>query len=135
MGKHNKPRRCERGGQIVIAAAAATVLAGWAAPVAYADDGAATATNLEARQQGRADGAVQERRRRCAEGRARCRSSVQGAARDGLQVGSGGAGSLLTPNTNSPRSTVSARQTQAVTSTRSCRVCGGPTPRTQSVVR
>ena len=38
MGKHNKPRRTVRGGQIVVAAAAATVLAGWAAPVAYADD-------------------------------------------------------------------------------------------------
>ena len=40
MGKHNKSRRHNRSGQIVVAAAAASVLAGWAAPVAYADDGA-----------------------------------------------------------------------------------------------
>ena len=54
MGKHNKARRPIRGGQIVVAAAAASVLAGWAAPVAYADDGAAD--NDTAVQSGQQDG-------------------------------------------------------------------------------
>ena len=43
MGKHNKARRSDRCGKIVVAAAAATVIGGWAAPVAYADDSAAPA--------------------------------------------------------------------------------------------
>jgi len=58
MGKHNKPRRQHRGGQIVVAAAAATVLAGWAAPVGYADDGADSDTGSNAAS--RTAGAVKE---------------------------------------------------------------------------
>ena len=107
MGKHNKPRRYNRGGQIAVAAAAATVLAGWAAPVAYADEGADTdkPSNPVSRTADAVKSTVDGVRKAVRD----VGSSVQGAARDGLQVGSGGAGSLLRPNSNSPRSTVSAR--------------------------
>ncbi|WNG94772.1 hypothetical protein [Mycobacterium sp. ITM-2016-00318] len=109
MGKHNKPRGINRGGQIAVAAAAATVLAGWAAPVAYADDGADTDTgsNAVSRTAGAVKDAVDSVRKTARD----VGSSVRGAARDSMQVGSGGAGSLLRPKSNSPRSTLSAQQT------------------------
>lgn len=111
MGKHNKPRRSVRSGQIIVATAAASVLAGWAAPVAYADDGADSdaGSNPVSKAVGAAAGAARDTVdgvRKAVTGAA---DSFQKAAQSGLQVGSGGAGSLLRPNSNSPRSTVSSQ--------------------------
>jgi hypothetical protein len=111
MGKHNKPHRSVRSGQIVVAAAAASVLAGWAAPVAYADDGASATNDKPSNPISKTADAVKstvDGVRKAVTGAA---GSFQRAAQDGLQVGSGGAGSLLRPKSNSPRSTLSAQQT------------------------
>jgi hypothetical protein len=108
MGKHNAPRRHNRGGQIVVAAAAATVLAGWAAPIASADEGAADnakPSNPVSKTADAVKGAV-DGVRKAVTGAA---GSVQRAAQNGLQVGSGGAGSLQRPNSSSPRTSFSGQ--------------------------
>lgn len=119
MGKHNRARRPVRPGQIIAAAAAATVIGGWAAPVAYADDGAAgggdtdskTVNKPVSKAIGAAAGAAKDAVDTVRKTVTDVSSSLQGAAKSTLQVGSGGAGSLLTPRSNSPRSTLSAQQT------------------------
>ena len=90
MGKHNKARRSDRCGKIVVAAAAATVIGGWAAPVAYADEGAAPAkpSNPISKTADAVKSTV-DGVRKAVTGAA---GSFQKAAQDGLQVGSGGAG-------------------------------------------
>ncbi len=117
MGKHDKGRRPVRPGQIIAAAAAATVIGGWAAPVAYADDGAGadagskTVNKPVSKAVGAATGAAKDAVDTVRKAVTDVGSSLQGAAKSTLQVGSGGAGSLLKPKSNSPRSTVSAQQT------------------------
>ncbi len=102
MGKHNKPRRSVRSGQIIVATAAASVLAGWAAPVAYADDGASATNDKPSNPISKTADAVKstvDGVRKAVTGAA---GSFQRAAQDGLQVGSGGAGSLLRPKSQEP---------------------------------
>jgi hypothetical protein len=110
MGKHNKPRRYNRGGQIAIAAAAASVLAGWAAPVAYADEGADTdkPSNPVSRTADAVKSTVDGVRKAVTD----VGSSLQGAARSGLQAGAGGNGTAtsLFPN-GGPKSKVDAQET------------------------
>jgi hypothetical protein len=108
MGKHNKARRSDRCGKIVVAAAAATVIGGWAAPVAYADEGAgAGASAKDSNPISKTADAVKstvDGVRKAVTGAA---GSFQKAAQSGLQVGSGGAGSLLSPN-KSPKTSFSS---------------------------
>jgi hypothetical protein len=107
MGKHNKARRSDRCGKIVIAAAAASVIGGWAAPVAYAE-GPADTNDKPSNPISKTADAVKstvDGVRKAVTGAA---GSFQHAAQDGLKVGSGGAGTLLRPN-KGPKSTVSAR--------------------------
>lgn len=110
MGKHTKPRRSHRPGQIVVAAAAASVIAGWAAPVAYADDGTGSAGDKDSNPVSKAVGAATGAARDAVDSVRKTvtdvGSSLQGAARSTLQTGSGGEGSLLRPNSNSPASRV-----------------------------
>lgn len=107
MGKHNKSRRHNRSGQIVVAAAAASVLAGWAAPVAYADDGADSdkGSNPVSRAAGAARDAVDSVRKTVTD----VGSSLQGAASRAIQTGAGGAGTSTSLSPNSPKSNVSAQ--------------------------
>ena len=120
MGKHNKARRPIRGGQIVVAAAAASVLAGWAAPVAYADDGAAAGAGSDKPSNpiSKTADAVKstvDGVRKAVTGAA---GSFQRAAQDGLQVGSGGAGSSTSLIPKGPRTSFSG-QTNGGSSSRS----------------
>jgi hypothetical protein len=128
MGKHNKPRRSVRSGQIIVAAAAASVIGGWAAPVAYADDGAGATNDKPSNPISKTADAVKstvDGVRKAVTGAA---GSFQRAAQDGLQVGSGGAGSLLRPKSNSPRSTLSAQQTTGGTQRNTVASALAPTP-------
>jgi hypothetical protein len=82
MGKHNKPRPRGRSGRIAVAAAAASVIAGWAAPAAYADEG--TDSNTKPNPVSDAAGAVQK----AAETFGKSLSGAAGAITRGAGAGS-----------------------------------------------
>ena len=107
MGKHNKPRRSVRSGQIIVAAAAASVLAGWAAPVAYADDDATNdkPSNPISKTADAVKSTV-DGVRKAVTGAA---GSFQRRRRTAIQIGSGGAGTSMSLIPKSPKTTVSAR--------------------------
>ena len=106
MGKHNKARRSDRCGKIVVAAAAATVIGGWAAPVAYADEGAPPAK--PSNPISKTADAVKSTVAGVQKAVTGAAGSFQKAAQDGLKVGSAVRAPCSVPNSNSPTSRVSA---------------------------
>lgn len=95
MGKHNKARRRDRRGQIMVAAAAASVLAGWGAPAAYADDGAES--DSAPKPVSKTVGAVRDTVDTVCKTLSEVGDSVQRTAERSLQGGAGGNGTALTP--------------------------------------
>ena len=120
MGKHNKARRSVRCGQIVVAAAAATVLAGWAAPVASADDtdAAAKPANPISKTADAVKSTVDGVRKAVTDAAGSFQKRGAGAR---IQAGSGGAGSLLTSQVQQARRRRFRRRAQpAAASSPSC---------------
>ena len=112
MGKHNKARRSVRSGQIVVAAAAASVLAGWAAPIASADDSPTSNkdSNPVSKAVGAAAGAAKDAVDTVRKAATDVGSQLQKSANRAIQTGAGGAGTAtsLFPN-GAPRTTFSGQ--------------------------
>jgi hypothetical protein len=106
MGKHSKARRSDRRGQIVIAAAAASVIAGWAAPTAYADEGTdGSPSNPVSKTAETVKSTIDGVRKAVTD----VGSSLQGAARTAIQTGAGGNGTSTSLIPKGPKSNINAQ--------------------------
>jgi hypothetical protein len=105
MGKHNKARPSDRRGRVVVAAAAASVIAGWAAPAAYADDGNSSPSNPVNKTAGAVKSTVDGVRKAVTD----VGSSLQGAAKSAIQTGAGGNGTSTSLIPNGPKTKVNAQ--------------------------
>lgn len=115
MGKHNKGRRSVRPGQIIVAAAAATVIGGWAAPVAYADGGdpgsdagSKTVNKPVSKAIGAAAGAAKDAVDTVRKTVTDVGSQLQKSADRAIQTGAGGNGRLTSLVPKGPTSKVSS---------------------------